>query len=332
MLLQTTRLTIRDFTTEDFAELWEIFSDPRVMEHFSPMTEAETRSFLRSFCVERQPPGARAAVLRDTGKVIGYLLCCPLSPRGIWELGWAFHPAFWRQGYAFEALSALTKHLFQREGASLLAAQTADTLRSLPLLKKLGFSPLEQSFLGSPCESSARWYVWGATAFFQETIRPAREEDVPAIMALLQRRIDWMDEKGLYQWNKTGYLTCYPPAHFQRLIREELVFAAFADGTLIAVMALLSRDPRWPNGHDGLAYYVHHLATDPAFPGLGREMLAYAEDFSRQKGRPFLRLDSQKVNDALSRYYEALGYRPVGECVDGDYVGIRREKSLLPST
>ena len=301
MLLQTTRLTIRDFTTEDFAELWEIFSDPRVMEHFSPMTEAETRSFLRSFCVERQPPGARAAVLRDTGKVIGYLLCCPLSPRGIWELGWAFHPAFWRQGYAFEALSALTKHLFQREGASLLAAQTADTLRSLPLLKKLGFFP-------------------------------AREEDVPAIMALLQRRIDWMDEKGLYQWNKTGYLTCYPPAHFQRLIREELVFAAFADGTLIAVMALLSRDPRWPNGNDGLAYYVHHLATDPAFPGLGREMLAYAEDFSRQKGRPFLRLDSQKVNDALSRYYDSLGYSPVGTCVDGSYEGILREKALDPST
>ena len=40
------------------------------------------------------------------------------------------------------------------------------------------------------------------------TILPAKEEDVPAIMALLQQRIDWMDEKGLYQWNKTEYLTC----------------------------------------------------------------------------------------------------------------------------
>ena len=42
------------------------------------------------------------------------------------------------------------------------------------------------------------------------TILPAKEEDVPAIMALLQQRIDWMAEKGLYQWNKTEYLTCYP--------------------------------------------------------------------------------------------------------------------------
>ena len=126
-------------------------------------------------------------------------------------------------------------------------------------------------------------------------ILPAREEDVPAIMALLQQRIDWMDEKGLYQWNKTGYLTCYPPAHFQRMIREEQTFVAWTDG-------------------------------------LGKEMLAYAEDFARERGKPFLRLDSQKVNDTLSRYYEALGYLPAGECVDGAYVGILREKSLFPST
>ena len=163
-------------------------------------------------------------------------------------------------------------------------------------------------------------------------ILPAREENVPAIMALLQQRIDWMDEKGLYQWNKTDYLTCYPPAHFQRLIREDLVFVAWADGVLTGVMALLSRDPRWPNGDDGKAYYVHHLATAPNRPGLGKEMLAYAEDFARERGKPFLRLDSQKVNDTLSHYYEALGYLSAGECVDGAYVGILREKFLLPST
>ena len=163
-------------------------------------------------------------------------------------------------------------------------------------------------------------------------ILPAREEDVPAIMALLQQRIDWMDEKGLYQWNKTGYLTCYPPAHFQRLIREDLVFVAWAGGVLTGVMALLSRDPRWPNGDDGKAYYVHHLATAPGCPGLGKEMLAYAEDFARERGKPFLRLDSQKVNDTLSRYYEALGYHPAGECIDGAYVGILREKPLFAST
>ena len=45
-------------------------------------------------------------------------------------------------------------------------------------------------------------------------------------------------------------------------------------------------------------------------------------------GKEVLRLDSQKVNDDLSRYYEALGYPAVGECIDGAYVGIKREKTL----
>ena len=175
-----------------------------------------------------------------------------------------------------------------------------------------------------PCHPEQNMYL-------PDSIGPAREEDVPAIMELLQRRIDWMDEKGLYQWNKTGYLTCYPPEHFRRLIREEVVLAAREGGRLTGIMALLSRDPRWPNGDDGLAYYVHHLATDPACPGLGKKMLSYAEHYARRQGRPFLRLDSQKVNDALSRYYEALGYFSAGECVDGAYVGILREKSVFPS-
>lgn len=168
-----------------------------------------------------------------------------------------------------------------------------------------------------------------AEMYLPGAIGPAGEEDVPAIIDLLQRRIDWMDEKGLYQWNKTGYLTCYPPEHFRRLIREEKALAAREGGRLTGIMFLLSRDPRWPNGDDGLAYYVHHLATDPACPGLGKEMLSYAESCARQHGKPFLRLDSQKVNHALSRYYEALGYLPAGECVDGAYVGILREKSVL---
>ena len=54
----------------------------------------------------------------------------------------------------------------------------------------------------------------------------------------------------------------------------------------------------------------------------------FAETYARNAGKEVLRLDSQKVNDDLSRYYEALGYPAVGECIDGAYVGIKREKPL----
>ena len=51
-----------------------------------------------------------------------------------------------------------------------------------------------------------------------------------------------------------------------------------------------------------------------------------------KQGKIFLRLDSQQANHALSRYYDSLGYSPVGTCVDGSYEGILREKALDPST
>ena len=56
--LETSRLVIRAFAMEDFGALWEIFGDPAVMEHVAPYTEEEARDFLRTFCVERDPPGA----------------------------------------------------------------------------------------------------------------------------------------------------------------------------------------------------------------------------------------------------------------------------------
>ncbi len=138
MNLETDRLLIRNFVMEDFDGLWDIFKDPVTMEHICPYTEQETRDFLRTFCVERTPPGALAAEDKDTGKLIGYLLCKQVDAPGIYELGWIFHRSVWRQGYAYEAVSALMDHLFRAEKAHKVVAETEDAVRSLGLMEKLG--------------------------------------------------------------------------------------------------------------------------------------------------------------------------------------------------
>lgn len=136
--IETPRLTLRTFTMEDFDALWEIFGDPVVMEHVAPYTEEETREFLRTFCVERDPPGACAAVRKEDGRLIGYLLCKQIDEPGIYELGWIFRRDVWRQGYAYEAVSALMDHLFRVRGVHKVMAETEDAVRSLGLMKKLG--------------------------------------------------------------------------------------------------------------------------------------------------------------------------------------------------
>lgn len=80
----------------------------------------------------------------------------------------------------------------------------------------------------------------GKTEMMSKEMRQAVLEDIPTILALLQKRIDWMDEKGLYQWNKTAYLTVYPASYFAERIGENSVFLAMDGDKAIGVIALLT--------------------------------------------------------------------------------------------
>ena len=45
------------------------------------------------------------------------------------------------------------------------------------------------------------------------TFELAGEQAVDEVFGLILRRIDWMDEKGIRQWNVTGYAEAYPKTH-----------------------------------------------------------------------------------------------------------------------
>lgn len=137
MRLETERLIIREFTMDDLPALWDIFRDEETMEHMAPMTQRETEEFLRDFCVERTPPGAFAAQLRDGG-LAGYVLFNQVDAPGIYELGWVFRRELWGRGLAREASAALLDYAFAALDAHKVMAQTEDTVRAVPLLERLG--------------------------------------------------------------------------------------------------------------------------------------------------------------------------------------------------
>ena len=140
MLLRTERLILRPYSPADAEDLHEIFSDPVVMEHCeAPYTLEQTRDVL-SYFIEKEL--AYAAVLADSGKVIGHLLFhqLPMEADGIYEMGWFFNRAYWRQGYAYEACAALMECGFQALHLHKICAETIDPVRSVGLMKKLGMS------------------------------------------------------------------------------------------------------------------------------------------------------------------------------------------------
>lgn len=166
------------------------------------------------------------------------------------------------------------------------------------------------------------------------TFEPAHPSDLERVYELIDRRIHWMDEVGIRQWNVTDYWGVYPKKHYMDCLdRGELyVIRRNSDDIAVGVAVLYESDARWEDAPPARAYYVHHFATDLAEKGIGTQMLYLMEKLGVRNGKQFLRLDCSTDNPKLNAYYEAAGYRFAGYCIDGVYHGTRREKALYPLT
>lgn len=136
MKIETTRLLVRAFLMDDASDLYEILSDDETMKYCEPPYDFEkTKKFLAEFCIERK--GAVAAVHKQSGKVIGYILFNEYT-ENVYEMGWFFNRKYWQNGYAYEACQAVIDHAFTKLKAHKIFAETIDSVKSVALMKKLG--------------------------------------------------------------------------------------------------------------------------------------------------------------------------------------------------
>lgn len=99
------------------------------------------------------------------------------------------------------------------------------------------------------------------------------------------------------------------------------VFAARLGRELIGGLLVMWSDRWfWGDRDDGSAGYTHGLLVDRRHKGrgLGRRLLAFAEEHIRDRGRCLARLDTRSTNASLRAYYREAGYREVGEQVFDD--------------
>ena len=158
--------------------------------------------------------------------------------------------------------------------------------------------------------------------------RKAWPQEIPEVFALIMRRVAWMDTVGIRQWNVTKYDQRYPLHYYEmRRQKDELfVLTEGESGRILSVGALLHEDERWPDVES--AYYLHHLASDPSAKGTGSIFLEMAEQYTAKQGKKYMRIDSAIGNRNLENYYASRGYVPAGECKDGLYEGVLRQKKL----
>ena len=141
-------LIIRKMTETDLEPLFELLSDPLVMEYLEPpYTKEETGHFLRRAGLSN-PPLIYAVENNDC--FIGYVIYHDYDEDSV-EIGWVLHPEYWGKGYAsyltermigWAFLSKkqlviecspkqnLTKHLAQKHGFSYI-----DTIDGLDVFR-----------------------------------------------------------------------------------------------------------------------------------------------------------------------------------------------------
>lgn len=161
MYIETERMLIREFTPEDVGDLHKILGDDETMKLCEPTySYAKTQKFLEDFCIGRK--GALAAVQKESGKVIGYILFKAIE-EDIHEMGWFFNRKYWGQGYAYEACVNVMEYAFDVMHIHKIIAETIDTARSVKLMEKLGMvcEGIQRSQVKDNAGNRADLYLYG---------------------------------------------------------------------------------------------------------------------------------------------------------------------------
>ena len=159
-------------------------------------------------------------------------------------------------------------------------------------------------------------------------IRQARDEDAPAIVALLSEAEAWLRDQGSPMWRDNELILDRVSAD----IGAGLVFVADCDGTVAATMRFQLEDPEfWPDLAQGDSAFVHRLAVRRAFAGRGLStaLLAWAVKRARELGKSYLRLDCEASRPKLRAVYERFGFQHHSDRQVGPYYVSRYEYPLL---
>lgn len=137
----TPRLIVRPFDVRDAHDIYTYLSDEHVyrFEPGAPVQHSQTPRLAAELAVSAD---YWAVEHQAEGRVIGQLYFQRCEPQHLqsWELGYVISPAYQRQGYAFEAVSALLQYAFTSVYIHRVVAYCSPlNPASWKLLEKLGF-------------------------------------------------------------------------------------------------------------------------------------------------------------------------------------------------
>lgn len=166
------------------------------------------------------------------------------------------------------------------------------------------------------------------------TFRIAIASDRDVIFELLKTAAAWLQARGIDYWQNWHR----PPAHHIAWIDDGISAGEFRiaeeNASVIGCFRLQDADELFWGPQAEPAGYLHSLTVDRsrAGEGLGRIIIDTVRDDLLSRGVHLLRLDCGARVSGLCRYYEMLGFVPVGTTeVDGETLVLYQKSSRFES-
>lgn len=139
----TNRLLLRKLTTADADFIYELVNTPGWIKFIGDRNVKNTRDardYIQKI-LNNDAIAYRVVTLKDDYTAIGVVTFIKRDYLDHPDIGFAFLPAYGKQGYAFEASKQVLEDLLQTGGhATILATTIPENDSSIQLLKRLGFS------------------------------------------------------------------------------------------------------------------------------------------------------------------------------------------------
>jgi ribosomal protein S18 acetylase RimI-like enzyme len=145
-------------------------------------------------------------------------------------------------------------------------------------------------------------------------IRPGREEDVAAVAELVERAYEGYVEE-------IGVRPAPMDADYGATVRDGTLFVAVDGGAVVGAIVLVL---------EGDHVEVENVAVAPSRQGagVGRALLAFAEDHARERGMSELQLFTHVLMTRNQRIYGLLGYAEIGRRSENGFERVFYSKRL----
>ena len=150
MVIETERLILREYTLDDFEDLYEMLSDPETMQHYPQPYDAQGAKRWLDWSLHNYQThgfGWWAVILKENGTFLGDcgITMQPINGEILPEIGYHLHKKFWRQGYAGEAARAVRDWFFTYTRYDCVYSYMNDTnVASYATAAKIGMEKIKE--------------------------------------------------------------------------------------------------------------------------------------------------------------------------------------------